>query len=97
MRLILLLLIKLYWAMFPVTKNPKCIFRTSCSHHVYQITKTAGLLLGIKAFIYRFSNCRTGFHLFQHPTTNARIMVLRNKKILTEDEISERLLHRFNL
>ncbi len=92
MKAILLLGIKLYWLSIPKEKRRKCIFKISCSQHVYHTTKKEGLLKGLAALKYRFLNCRAGFHIIEHPITKAKLMVLPNSQIIAESEISETLI-----
>lgn len=90
--MLLILLIRFYWAIVPESKRRRCIFRTSCSRHVYHTTKTLGFLKGLIALRYRYLNCRSGFHLFEHPTDGRKAMILPNGQLLTEGEISERFI-----
>lgn len=92
MKTLLLQLIKLYWGVLPASKRRKCIFRTSCSHYVYQTTKKEGFCKGITALKYRFLNCRSGFHVFEDPIDGSKMMILPNNQLLTEDEISKRFV-----
>jgi putative component of membrane protein insertase Oxa1/YidC/SpoIIIJ protein YidD len=92
MKTLLILLIKFYWFIIPESKRRRCIFRTSCSQHVYQTTKKEGFYKGLMAFKYRFLNCRGGHHLLENPIDGHKIMVLPNGQVLTETEISERFI-----
>jgi len=90
MKIILLLAIKIYWAIFPKDKRRKCIFRLSCSKHVYQVTNQAGLLEGLKALKYRYENCRKGYHIFENHINGSKMMILPNGQLLGENEIASR-------
>jgi uncharacterized protein len=92
MKIILLLAIKIYWAIFPKDKRRKCIFRLSCSKHVYQVTKQEGLLEGLKALKYRYKNCRNGFHIFINHIDESLTIALPDGSLLVENEISERFI-----
>ncbi|WP_184624601.1 membrane protein insertion efficiency factor YidD [Pedobacter cryoconitis] len=92
MRILLILLIKIYWVLIPKNKRRRCIFRISCSQYVHMKTKDKGLFKGLLALRYRFLNCRGGFHVFESPIDQSKMMVLPNQQILTEDEISERFI-----
>ncbi|KQB99948.1 membrane protein insertion efficiency factor YidD [Pedobacter sp. Hv1] len=92
MKILLLLIIKLYWLTVPKNKRRKCIFKISCSQHVYHTTKKEGLFKGLSALKYRFRNCRAGYYIFEHPITKSKIMALPNAQIITEAEISERFI-----
>ena len=92
MKYIILLIIRLYWFFKSKKSNPKCIFKKSCSHHVFEITKEQGFLKGLNALHFRYKNCRYGFEIFKNPVTNEIEMLLPNKEIIDNTEISERLL-----
>ena len=92
MNTLIILLIQFYWAVVPESKRRKCIFRISCSRHVYHTVKTQGFHKGLLAFRYRYMNCRSGFHIFEHPIDDRKAMILPGGDILTEEEISERFI-----
>lgn len=92
MKYIILLVIRLYWCLKPKHSNPKCIFKKSCSHYVFEITKEQGFLKGLSALYFRYKNCRYGYEIFKNPVTNEMQMLLPNKVILNNKEIAERLL-----
>ncbi|WP_354304249.1 membrane protein insertion efficiency factor YidD [Pedobacter sp. UYP1] len=92
MKILLILLIKIYWAVIPKSKRRRCIFRISCSQHVYRTTQNKGLFKGLLALKYRFLNCRNGFHLLESPIDKRKMIMLPNHQILTEDEIAERFI-----
>lgn len=91
MKNLLILLIKIYWWSIPPSKRRKCIFRTSCSKYVYEKTIQDGFISGLKAFRYRFQNCRSGACLIENPSGEIQI-ILPNQQILNEIEISERFI-----
>lgn len=92
MKYLILLMIRLYWFFKPKNSKPKCIFRTSCSHHVYEITQKQGFLKGLKILIFRFRNCRYGFEIFENPITNNIQMLLPTMIVVESEEIATRLL-----
>lgn len=92
MKALLLLLIRTYWTLIPKEKRRPCIFRITCSQYVYRKTKQDGLYEGLRALRYRFSNCRAGFHLFEHPIDTTTRMILPNGQVIPENEISERFI-----
>lgn len=97
MKYLLILLIKTYWLIIPASKRRKCIFRKSCSKHVYEETISKGIISGLKAFKYRFENCTSGAHLIENPITRKLQIILPNHNILDEQEISERFIKTKNL
>ncbi|WP_444660006.1 membrane protein insertion efficiency factor YidD [Flavobacterium columnare] len=84
--------IRLYWLTKPKNKKPRCIFRKSCSHFIYEETLQNGFLKGLKAFHYRFKNCRSGFEVFKNPISNQVQMLLTSNQIIEEEEIAKRLI-----
>lgn len=94
MKALLLLVIKMYWALIPKDKRRSCIFRTTCSHYVYHKTAQEGFYKGILALRYRFMNCRSGYHVFEHPIESTTKMILSSGQVISEDEISKRFIKR---
>lgn len=92
MKNLLVLLIKIYWFFTPPQKRRRCIFRISCSKYVYEKATTGGFIAGVKAFKYRFQNCRSGAHLIENPLTGRLQMILPNHQVLNEQEISKRFI-----
>lgn len=61
MRWALLLAIRLYWAVWPERYRRGCLFRESCSRHVYRVTCAQGLRQGARALLSRYRTCRPGY------------------------------------
>ena len=97
MKYFLLLSIKIYWLIIPASKRRKCIFRKSCSKYVYEETTNNGIISGLKAFKYRFENCRPGAQLIENPNTGNFQIILPNNQILDENDISERFITKHNI
>jgi len=91
MKFILLNIIRIYWVLIPKDKRRKCIFNKSCSHHVFDVTKTKGLKSGIKELKFRIINCRPEFDIFTDPKTGRKKMILKSGIVVDEYQISERL------
>jgi len=83
----------MYWFLKSKNRKPKCLFKKSCSHYVFEITKEQGFLKGLSAFHFRFKNCRYGYEIFKNPVTNELQMLLPTKVIIENSEIAERLLN----
>lgn len=90
MRYFLLVAIHLYWRILPPAKRQSCLFRESCSRHVYRMAKEKGIFEGLKAFNKRVRQCKPGYHV--HYQENSVELELRDKTILKQDEISEMIL-----
>ena len=92
MKNLILIAIRMYWILIPQNKRRKCIFKKSCSNHVFEITKKEGLLKGLDAFWFRFQNCRGDFEVFVNPHNSKTQMQLPSGLIIEEQEIAERLI-----
>jgi len=64
MRRLALFAIRLYWRFWPEARRRKCIFRRTCSHHVYHVTRILGLVAGTCALIDRLRKCRPGYSVY---------------------------------
>lgn len=93
MKYLILLIIQFYWYTKPKHSQPKCIFKKSCSHFVYDETLQNGFLKGLKAFNYRYKNCRSGFEIFRNPINNKIQVLLPTNQIIAKEEIAERLIN----
>lgn len=92
MKYLILLIIRLYWFLIPQSSRRKCIFKKSCSHYVFETTRKEGFLKGIKAFQFRYKNCRGNLSIFQNPINNKIQMILPSQIIIEKEEIAERLI-----
>jgi len=92
MKYLLLAIIRGYWFLIPKAKRRKCIFKKSCSHHVYEMTEQKGLQEGIKALKFRFENCRPQFELFKNPINDKIQIILPSQIILDSEEIADSFL-----
>lgn len=63
----LLLPIRLYWFAWPVRWNRGCLFRETCSHHVYRVTQERGASQGLLALFSRHRQCRPGYSVCASP------------------------------
>jgi len=77
--------------MIPEVNRNKCIFSESCSNNVYRVTEQQGLIAGLKAFNFRFANCRSGFKIFKDPNGQLFIKLVTGKTI-RECEISQYII-----
>ena len=93
MKYLLLFVIKMYWKIIPASKRKKCIFKKSCSNYVFEITQKEGFINGLKAFKFRYQNCRGNFVVFQNPIIDKIQMILPSQMIIEREEIAERLIN----
>ena len=61
MRPLALLAVELYWRLTNPARRRPCLFRETCSRHVYRITRDCGVLKGMMAFGQRLRRCRLGY------------------------------------
>lgn len=93
MKHFILFIIRLYWISIPQSKRRKCIFKKSCSNHVFEVTQKEGFVKGLKAFQFRYKNCRGNFQIFKNPINNQIQMILPSQLIIDREEIAERLIN----
>lgn len=74
MRLILKLVIQIYW-LIPSKYKRKCLFKESCSRHIYRINNESGFINGIKAFKERVQRCKPGYIIYAIENTEWIILV----------------------
>ncbi|WP_394773460.1 membrane protein insertion efficiency factor YidD [Flavobacterium sp.] len=92
MKYVILFIIQLYWKFIPPSNRKRCIFKKSCSNHVFEITQKEGFFKGLQAFQFRYKNCRGNFQLFKNPINNQIQMILPSQIIIDREEIAERLI-----
>lgn len=90
MKLLLLILIKFYWLVFPEKRRRRCLFKETCSHYVYRNTAESGFFKGAAALWLRIKKCRKGYHLYTG--LNGFEIELADGSVIKEDEIAPRLL-----
>lgn len=92
MKHLILFAIKMYWKILPPSKRRKCIFKKSCSNYVFETTQKEGFVKGLKAFQFRYKNCRGNFAIFQNPINNKIQMILPSQIIIESEDIADRLI-----
>jgi putative component of membrane protein insertase Oxa1/YidC/SpoIIIJ protein YidD len=83
----------MYWNCIPPAKRKKCIFKKSCSNYVFEVTQKEGFISGLKAFSFRYKNCRGNFQIFKNPINDKIQMILPSQIIIEREEIAERLIN----
>lgn len=81
----------MYWILIPKKHRKRCLFKKSCSHYVYDITREKGFFEGIKALRFRFANCKPNYSIVEGK--NEKLLVTENQHVFTESEISEWILN----
>lgn len=92
MKYLILFIIKIYWKVIPASKRRKCVFKKSCSNYVFETTQKEGFIKGLKAFQFRYKNCRGNVEIFKNPINNKIQMILPSQIIIDGGEIADRLL-----
>jgi len=90
MKFLLLWLIKGYWFFIPPKKRNKCLFKKSCSHYVFDITKEDGLLKGLKALNCRFKDCRPGYYIINDK--DGKLLISARNKVFKANKIKKEIL-----
>lgn len=93
MKYFLLFFIRVYW-IIPKKSRNKCLFKRSCSHFVYETTNDKGLILGLKALIFRYKNCRPQHSLIE--IGDKVLLVSADRQIFNENEIATHLLKSYS-
>jgi uncharacterized protein len=82
MKLLLLYIIKIYW-LIPKDKRRQCLFKLSCSHYVYKITREKGFVAGIGALRKRYSQCKPGYAIYE--TDGTEWVILKDTSIIKRE------------
>lgn len=90
MKHLLLIAIRVYWVVWPRHRNRTCIYRETCSHHVYRITGELGLVAGLRALRDRVRTCRPGYTISSSDTGSG--IVLHDGSFLPEPLVARGVL-----
>ena len=78
-------IIRTYWFLIPPNRRRACLFKESCSRHVYR-QADAGAYTAIKAFRFRFGACRPGLVRLEVTDLDGMILfMMRNGSIVRAD------------
>ena len=91
MKIVLLLIIRIYWTLIPKQQRRKCLFKTSCSNYVYDETKKEGLLKGLKALKFRIKNCNPNYNIIK--VNKESLLITSTNEVFKEQEISKSILN----
>lgn len=81
---VLQITIELYWFFVPAERRRSCIFRESCSRHVWRRLDEGGLRAGVDALRSRWRQCRPGYQVVQ--TTVGTFVLLRDGSLIPESD-----------
>jgi len=66
LRYLFLLIIKVYWIIFPEKLRRRCNFSPSCSQFYFDIVRRKGLRLSFPSIIKRYHLCRSDYQIIFH-------------------------------
>lgn len=81
--------IRLYWRFWPERWRRSCLFRESCSRHVYRMTTESGTIAGLAALRKRLRQCRPGF--VASLDSGGLTLILANGDRISGHQISEEI------
>jgi hypothetical protein len=84
--------VRLYWLLVPASLRRNCLFRETCSQHVFRVSNEAGDLKAIKALYRRVRVCRPGYRL--ELVDGDMRMILVDGTVVPEYDIAPAILSR---
>lgn len=87
MKVVLLAAIRGYWRFWPARWARSCVFRESCSRHVYRIATDHGGRAGLAALLRRYRQCRPGYGRVQ--VGEDRFVCLSDGSCVGEIEVAD--------
>jgi len=87
---LLLAAIRLYWAVWPRHLNRGCVYRETCSLHVYRVTHEGGFAVGLRALQSRVRACRPGYTVSTDETGLG--LILRDGSFVAGHLIADQVL-----
>lgn len=67
MRCLVMMVVRLYWALIPAARRRPCLFRETCSHFVLRAAREGGFRAAVSALRTRIRQCRPGYVLYTAP------------------------------
>ena len=89
--LVFKLLIRSYWLVIPTNIRGRCLFKESCSRHVYRLLNEQGFKSGWKAFKTRYHSCRAPYAVIT-TEKGVRQLHLCTGEIVDEHDVSSVIL-----
>jgi uncharacterized protein len=86
MRYVLLLCIRLYWCI-SAGKRRRCVFKESCSRHVYRVSKQQGFVKAMRALYMRMRLCRAGYSCFTTADGKEWVLLKGNTVVQREETV----------
>lgn len=92
MKWLLLGAIRAYWRLIPPERRRRCLFRESCSRHVYRRARDEGFISGLRALARRWRACRPGYGLLAAREAGEPLVLLADGAVMRIDQLSEAAL-----
>lgn len=90
--MVIRVIIRTYWFLIPANRRRRCLFKESCSRHVYRKTD-AGFFAALTALTYRFGACRPGsVRLETTDTDGMPLFMMRDGSIVRADLLAAGLV-----
>ena len=85
--------IEYYWNTRPENQRKVCIYRITCSRHVYNEFENNGCIAGIRAYFYRMKSCNHGYEL----SLKKDMVVIKdcNGNLILENDINPLIVKEF--
>lgn len=85
--------IKYYWNSVPEKKRKICIYKITCSRHVYKVFDNKGLISGLIAYFNRMKSCNDGYEIIYQ---NGKVLIEdRRGRIIREDDINPLIVQEY--
>lgn len=94
MNYFLIFIIRIYQLYFPKKYRGCCLYRESCSNFVLRVTQNNGFIAGLKAFKYRWENCRSNYYLVKKE--GYFLLITNDKRIIEEKDINQKIYKNIN-
>ncbi len=80
------LVIRVYWKLIPTKYRQTCLFRESCSSHIFRVTEESGFVKGIIALKSRFKKCKPGYSFtYNEETAEFELQLVDGGKLTKSD------------
>ena len=93
MKFLILWIIHCYWKLNPKNLRRNCIYRKSCSNHVFEITFENGFIAGLQSLKSRYRTCRVGYTWVFNKNKDSIELQLVDGTVLSHDMIAHHLLN----
>jgi putative component of membrane protein insertase Oxa1/YidC/SpoIIIJ protein YidD len=93
MKNIFLFIIKIYQVFIPKRFRGECLFKESCSHYVYRLTKENGFSDGISALRYRVHHCKPNYFITENK--GKILLITAQHKVIEEEFLSKNIINEF--